>query len=127
MDGISTTVKIQLLELVTLKLNDRDSNVLHLQRVLQNLGYDCGEVDGYYGHRTAAAVMAVQKHFGLDSDGIFGPVTWYAMSFWAMNDKNTVERKIWQQFVELCSTVSKFLGGYRTVNLNFSTGQQTAE
>ena len=127
MNGTSTTVKIQLLELVSLKLNDRGSDVLRLQHVLNNFGYDCGEEDGCYGDRTAAAVMEVQKHFGLNSDGIFGPVTWYAMSFWAVEEKITLENTIWQQFVELCSAVSKFFGGYRTANLGFSTGQQAAE
>ncbi len=33
------------------------------------------EVDGMYGPKTKAAVIALQKHLGLTADGIFGKIT----------------------------------------------------
>jgi len=36
-------------------------------------------VDGVYGSRTEAAVIAFQQIFGLNPDGIVGPGTWYAL------------------------------------------------
>lgn len=34
-------------------------------------------VDGIFGERTEAAVIALQRIFGLTADGIVGPATWY--------------------------------------------------
>ena len=36
-------------------------------------------VDGIYGQRTEASVRSFQDVFGLTSDGIVGPATWYAI------------------------------------------------
>ena len=47
-----------------------------LQRKLNSLGFDCGNVDGDFGTKTKAAVMAFQKAKGLVADGIVGPKTW---------------------------------------------------
>lgn len=43
-----------------------------VQARLNNLGYDCGPVDGVNGPRTRAAVKAFQKDHSLDVDGIPG-------------------------------------------------------
>ena len=47
-----------------------------LQRKLNSLGFDCGNIDGDFGVKTKAAVMAYQKAKGLVVDGIVGVKTW---------------------------------------------------
>ena len=46
-----------------------------IQARLNNLGFDCGEVDGIIGKRTKAAIEEFQGWAGLDVDGVAGPVT----------------------------------------------------
>lgn len=46
-----------------------------LQARLNNLGYDCGSVDGICGPATRAATRAFQQDNGLLSDGVAGPET----------------------------------------------------
>ena len=47
-----------------------------LQELLNAKGYTCGNVDGIFGSKTKAAVLAFQKANGLGVDGIVGPLTW---------------------------------------------------
>ena len=54
----------------------RGDAVRKLQEMLNALGYDCGSVDGIFGSKTKAAVLAFQKANGLGADGIVGPLTW---------------------------------------------------
>jgi N-acetylmuramoyl-L-alanine amidase len=65
----------------TLKLGHLDpvEDLTGVQARLNNLGYDCGPVDGVNGPRTKAAVRAFQKNQGLDVDGIPGPNTQAAL------------------------------------------------
>ncbi|MCB9728742.1 MAG: peptidoglycan-binding protein [Deltaproteobacteria bacterium] len=46
-----------------------------LQGVLQQLGHDCGLVDGLWGGRTTGAVKGFQSAHGLAPDAIIGPLT----------------------------------------------------
>lgn len=49
------------------------------QKRLKTHGYDPGDIDGYWGPKTAAATAAFQRAqgwSGSDADGIPGPVTW---------------------------------------------------
>ena len=54
----------------------RGDAVRKLQELLNALGYDCSSVDGIFGSKTKAAVLAFQKANGLAADGIVGPLTW---------------------------------------------------
>ena len=61
---------------ITLRRGDNNDRVAELQRRLRDLGYlDSGDVDGYYGRRTAAAVKEFQKMAGLPITGVADPVT----------------------------------------------------
>lgn len=64
----------------TLKKGSSGADVKTLQTRLNELGYDCGKVDGKYGDKTAAAVKAFQKDHGLKVDGIAGEQTQTALN-----------------------------------------------
>ncbi|MDD4239553.1 MAG: peptidoglycan-binding protein [Desulfotomaculaceae bacterium] len=52
------------------------SDVLRVQQILQILGYYRGDLDGFYGPATEAAVIQFQREQGLIPDGIVGPQTY---------------------------------------------------
>ncbi len=60
----------------TVYRGSRGDAVRKLQELLNKKGFDCGAVDGIFGSKTYAAVMAFQKANGLSADGIVGPLTW---------------------------------------------------
>ena len=60
----------------TVYRGSRGDAVRRLQELLNKKGFDCGAVDGIFGSKTYAAVMAFQKANGLGADGIVGPLTW---------------------------------------------------
>ena len=57
------------------KFGSTGSEVKSIQKVLKNLGYYTGSVDGIYGSKTRKAVTSFQKDCGLTADGICGPKT----------------------------------------------------
>ena len=59
-----------------LRTGSRGDAVRKLQELLNAKGYTCGSVDGIFGSKTKAAVLAFQKANGLGADGIVGPLTW---------------------------------------------------
>ena len=64
---------------VTLKVlskGSKGSQVKTLQRLLNAMGYSCGNVDGDFGKNTDAAVRKFQKAYGLTVDGYCGKNTW---------------------------------------------------
>jgi peptidoglycan hydrolase-like protein with peptidoglycan-binding domain len=61
------------------KRRSKGKAVVRLQGRLNELGFDCGEVDGSFGARTEEAVKAFQAERGLKVDGIVGPTTWTAL------------------------------------------------
>jgi lipoprotein-anchoring transpeptidase ErfK/SrfK len=56
-------------------VGSNDAVVLHVEERLVAMGYRPGAVDGAYTAETASAVMAFQKHEGLQRDGVTGPQT----------------------------------------------------
>jgi peptidoglycan hydrolase-like protein with peptidoglycan-binding domain len=55
----------------------RGSEVVKLQQRLQRLGFlKTGNIDGDFGTTTEAAVIALQKRYGLEADGVVGGATW---------------------------------------------------
>jgi uncharacterized protein (TIGR02594 family) len=64
---------------VTLRHGMRGPEVRALQERLADLGYPPGAIDGAFGDRTAAAVLAFQADLGLSTDGVVGRQTWGAL------------------------------------------------
>lgn len=62
-------------ERVILRKGSTGDAVKQLQAWLNQLGYDCGTVDGKYGDKTVAAVKLYQRNHGLTDDGIAGDKT----------------------------------------------------
>lgn len=56
-----------------ISLNSHDSAVRKTQRILNELGYDAGPIDGQYGSRTAAAIRTFQRDRGLPVTGDVTP------------------------------------------------------
>lgn len=52
---------------------DVGDDVEEMQKLLNSLGYDCGEADGEYGSNTERGVKEFQRDNGLEVDGEFGP------------------------------------------------------
>lgn len=61
------------------KYGSTGSEVTSIQQRLQELGYSPGNADGIFGTRTKNAVIAFQRDYGLDDDGIVGPKTLEAL------------------------------------------------
>lgn len=58
-----------------LKKGSKGNEVKKLQTRLNQLGFNCGAVDGIFGAKTHAAVISFQRSRGLLMDGIVGPKT----------------------------------------------------
>ena len=54
----------------------RGDDVLSLQHSLDELGFDCGPVDGIFSPALEEAVTEFQRNVGLNVDGIVGDTTW---------------------------------------------------
>lgn len=70
------TVKV---ELSVLRIGSKGEQVKTVQRLLNAMGYDCGEADGDFGAKTASAVKAFQQREGLTVDGVVGAKSWSAL------------------------------------------------
>ncbi|MFH1807224.1 MAG: peptidoglycan-binding protein [Pseudomonadota bacterium] len=60
----------------TLRQGAKGAAVKTLQQKLKNAGFNPGAVDGDFGPRTRAAVLAFQRSRGISADGVVGPQTW---------------------------------------------------
>jgi cell wall-associated NlpC family hydrolase len=60
----------------TLREGSKGPAVKELQTLLKSKGFNPGPVDGAFGPKTKAAVLAFQRAKGISVDGIVGPQTW---------------------------------------------------
>ena len=77
--GVSPAMPVETTTVVgrpMVSYGSRGDAVRKLQEMLNTKGCDCGSVDGIFGSKTKAAVLAFQKANGLGADGIVGPLTW---------------------------------------------------
>ncbi len=58
-----------------LRYGSRGADVSELQRLLNNFGFNAGDIDGIYGIKTQDAVIRFQQSKNLIVDGIAGPQT----------------------------------------------------
>ncbi|HHU48103.1 MAG: SpoIID/LytB domain-containing protein [Caldicoprobacterales bacterium] len=79
---------------VTLRKGSKGSQVKILQRRLNELGFNCGAVDGSFGSKTLSAVRAFQKSRGLEVDGVVGPKTRAALNSGQLPDQGSSTDKI---------------------------------
>ncbi len=63
----------------TLSLGSTGAAVINLQTRLKSAGFDPGPIDGIFGPKTRAAVIAFQTSKNLVVDGIVGVQTWTAL------------------------------------------------
>ncbi len=75
----------------TLKVGSSGADVMELQQMLADLGYECGIADGIFGTKTKLAVAAFQEANGLTADGIVGVNTWAALQRMASPTENPVD------------------------------------
>jgi N-acetylmuramoyl-L-alanine amidase len=59
-----------------LRIGAQGPAVERLQERLQALGFYQGGIDGIFGEATKAAVETAQRNYGINPDGVVGPVTW---------------------------------------------------
>jgi len=84
-----------------LEIGSHGIGVKIIQYLLAVLGYfdptipDI-EVDGFYGPKTASAVIAFQTKYGFPPDGVLGPETWKALNDTYMNLINSLPPEIYQ-------------------------------
>ena len=72
--------KEDIIEKSWLQVGDEGDDVKFVQKRLNELGYDCGSVDGKFGKITKAAVMKFQETNNLEPDGLVGSQTMNALS-----------------------------------------------
>ncbi len=56
--------------------NAYSSDCVVLQAILNVKHFPCGEVDGFFGAKTQAALNKAQQYYKLEVDGVCGPKTW---------------------------------------------------
>jgi peptidoglycan hydrolase-like protein with peptidoglycan-binding domain len=81
-DGIIGPKTWARLDPPTIKRGANGNAVKLCQRLLEDFDYkpfDPGQVDGDFGQNTEKAVRNFQDEFGLEVDGVVGPVTWAAL------------------------------------------------
>lgn len=80
------------------------SDVIQLQKELNTLGYNVGTVDGIFGPKTKAEVVAFQTAESVTADGIVGPITFNALNTAYANALAA------QKGASIVSTAEKYIG-----------------
>jgi N-acetyl-anhydromuramyl-L-alanine amidase AmpD len=62
-----------------LRQGDKGFQVKRLQLLLKRRGFDPGAADGVFGPGTKTALGNAQAMYGLNTDGVAGPMTWSAL------------------------------------------------
>lgn len=68
-------LEVQAINTASLKIGSKGDGVKFVQQLLASLGYFAGAIDGDFGARTRAAVMAFQADNHLIADGVFGALS----------------------------------------------------
>ena len=77
--------------MASLKSGSTGPQVIALQQLLQQRGFDPGAIDGQFGAATEAAVRAFQQSVGLRADGVVGPNTIAALKMPSITSNVTVD------------------------------------
>lgn len=80
LDGSDLGADVEVQRHSILKQDSRGAGVRRVQVSLKALGYHLGDVDGYFGALTNAAVLAFQSDNFLMEDGIVGNATYEALA-----------------------------------------------
>jgi cell wall-associated NlpC family hydrolase len=100
-----------------LKTGSTGPNVVELQTKLNCLGYSVGTVDGIFGLKTQAGVIAFQKSRNLVADGIVGPITSTALNNAYVSSVQNVKAS------SIVATAQKYIGvPYKYGGTSPSTG-----
>lgn len=67
----------------------RGTDVMDLQRMLNDLGFDPGAVNGLFDKRTMRAISEFQRNAGLEDDGVVDPVVFKALKTFASQSLGT--------------------------------------
>jgi len=62
--------------MIILRLDSKGPFVELLQKILKELKFYDGIIDGFFGPKTSNSVKQFQKSVGISPDGIVGPLTW---------------------------------------------------
>lgn len=117
----------------TLEIGDHGPLVRAFQQRLTGLGYAVGKVDGVYGARVRAAVLAFQAENDLETDGKIGPKTRQALNSenacrMPLGDRETAsdaEIKAGDKALQATDTVKTLAKAAGTTATGFAVADQT--
>ena len=99
----------------TVKKGSAGTLVMELQSKLRTLGYNI-VADGDFGSKTRVAVVDFQKKYGLEADGIVGPLTWAKLNSVVEGAKTT----------QSLNKTPRYTGKVTVNQLNVRTGAGTS-